>query len=93
MGNWVRTIAVLLAALFLLTSGTALAGPAKKGKGAQAGSVRVYRFDNLDVEGNVKTPQLMYFLKRIRKRFRSFRLPQQNFSRKILEAKEESDFL
>ncbi|MBW2699437.1 MAG: hypothetical protein JRF33_01350 [Deltaproteobacteria bacterium] len=64
-----------------------------KTKKPKAGSVRVYRFDNLDVEGNVKTPQLMYFLKRIRKRFRSFRLPKQNFSNKILKAKEEADFL
>ena len=93
MARLAHIIALVLAALLLLGSGVSLAGPGKKGKDAQAGSVRVYRFDNLDVEGNVKTPQLMYFLKRIRKRFRSFRLPQQNFSRRILQAKEESDFL
>ena len=52
----------------------------------QAGSVRVYRFDNLDVEGKVKTPQLMYFLKRIRSRFRAFRLPKQNFTNRIVNS-------
>ena len=56
----------------------------------QAGSVRVYRFDNLDVEGKVKTPQLMYFLKRIRSRFRSFRLPKQQFTKRIIESADES---
>ncbi|MBN2495234.1 MAG: hypothetical protein JXR96_11620 [Deltaproteobacteria bacterium] len=72
-------VAVLLAACLL-------ASPAALADDKQAGSVRVYRFDNLDVEGNVKTPQLMYFLKRIRNRFRTFRLPRQYFSKQIIES-------
>jgi hypothetical protein len=58
----------------------------------KAGSVRVYRFDNLDIEGNVKTPQLMYFLKRIRNRFHSFRLNEPTFKDKIVQTKS-ADFL
>ncbi len=84
---------LLLASLILLSLIFAPDQAQAKTKKPKAGSVRVYRFDNLDVEGNVKTPQLMYFLKRIRKRFRSFRLPEQHFSKKILKAKEEADFL
>ncbi len=72
-----------------------LAGPPAAGAAEprqRAGSVRVYRFDDLDVEGRVKAPQLMYFLKRIRAKFRSFRLPEQNFSRQTLETRD-ADFL
>lgn len=58
----------------------------------KAGSVRVYRFDNLDIEGRLKTPHLMYFLKRIKNKFRSFRLPKQNFKKKVIDSKN-ADFL
>ena len=57
-----------------------------------SGDVKVYRFENLDVEGKVKSPQLMYFLKRVRTRFQSFRLPKQNFNQKTMETKD-ADFL
>jgi hypothetical protein len=82
-----RLIALALAALFLV-GGPVSAGPKKK----KAGSVRVYRFDNLDIEGHVKTPHLMYFLKRIRNKFRSFRLPAQHFEKKIIKSRK-ADFL
>ncbi len=87
-----RSLIGLLACLTLVLASPAGAkkpAPAPKG---EAGSVRVYRFDNLDVEGRVKAPQLMYFLKRIRSKFRSFRLPRQHFSRKIIDSRE-ADFL
>lgn len=71
----------------------ALPAPATaREKKSKAGSVRVYRFDNLDIEGHVKTPHLMYFLKRIRNKFRTFRLPKQDFTDKVLQSKE-ADFL
>jgi hypothetical protein len=77
---------LLLSTLLLAVS----APPAQaKGPAGKAGSVRVYRFDNLDVEGKVKAPQLMYFLKRIRSNFRSFRLPKQHFVKKIVDSKTE----
>jgi hypothetical protein len=58
----------------------------------EAGSVRVYRFDDLDVDGNVKAPQLLYFLKRVRNRFRSFRLPDPDLTQRTLETRD-ADFL
>ncbi|HUU02889.1 MAG TPA: hypothetical protein VM425_15755 [Myxococcota bacterium] len=82
-----KIIAATLTALFL-AAGPASAAPKKK----KAGSVRVYRFDNLDIEGHVKTPHLMYFLKRIRNKFRSFRLPAQHFEKKIIKSRK-ADFL
>ena len=82
-----KKLILILAALSLTLSPVSLANDKKK-----AGSVRVYRFDNLDIEGHVKTPHLMYFLKRIKNKFRSFRLPKQNFKKKILESKD-ADFL
>ena len=84
-----RLIAIILATCLPLCMGTELLAKDKKPK---AGSVRVYRFDNLDIEGHVKTPHLMYFLKRIKNKFRSFRLPKQNFSTKIIKSKT-ADFL
>jgi hypothetical protein len=83
------TIALLLS---LAVAASAPLAHADNQKGQKAGSVRVYRFDNLDIEGHVKTPHLMYFLKRIKNKFRAFRLPRQNFSRRILQSGD-SDFL
>lgn len=84
--RWRPLLAGLLAGLLVAGAATAAEPPPR------AGSVRVYRFDDLDVEGRVKAPQLMYFLKRIRAKFRSFRLPEQNFSRQTLETRD-ADFL
>jgi hypothetical protein len=83
-----RTIFLLALASVLLMAVPATAKKPSK----EAGSVRVYRFDDLDVEGRVKAPQLMYFLKRIRSKFRSFRLPKQKFTHKIIET-QHADFL
>lgn len=59
---------------------------------AKAGAVRVYRFDNLDIEGHVKNPHLMYFLKRVKNSFRTFRLPEQKFTRDVIRTRD-ADFL
>ena len=87
-----RLLIGLIACVALLLTEPVSAKKPKPAPKGEAGSVRVYRFDNLDVEGRVKAPQLMYFLKRIRSKFRSFRLPRQNFSKKIIES-QEADFL
>jgi hypothetical protein len=79
-----RIFLVLLVLFSIASDG--LAGEKKPGE------VKVYRFENLNVQGKVKSPQLMYFLKRIRARFQSFRLPKQNFNLRTLET-EDSDFL
>jgi len=82
-----RTTAWILAVV-LLALPTVGSARDKDNNESKAGAVRVYRFDNLDIEGHVKTPHLMYFLKRIRNKFRTFRLPRQNFTRKVLRSKE-----
>ena len=82
-----KSVLTLVLAALIAAGTPALAKDKKK-----AGAVRVYRFDNLDIEGHVKTPHLMYFLKRIKNKFRSFRLPKQNFSKKIVES-QDADFL
>ena len=82
-----KPLLLLLIALSLALAPVSSAQDKKK-----AGSVRVYRFDNLDIEGRLKTPHLMYFLKRIKNKFRSFRLPRQNFKKKVIDSKN-ADFL
>jgi hypothetical protein len=82
-----KRLILLIIALSLALPPVSLAQDKKK-----AGSVRVYRFDNLDIEGRLKTPHLMYFLKRIKNKFRSFRLPKQNFKKKVIDSKN-ADFL
>ena len=82
-----KRLLLLIAALSVALGPVSYASEKKK-----AGSVRVYRFDNLDIEGRLKTPHLMYFLKRIKNKFRSFRLPKQNFKKKVIDSKN-ADFL
>ncbi|NMB75072.1 MAG: hypothetical protein GYA21_08070 [Myxococcales bacterium] len=62
------------------------------GSEAKAGAVRVYRFDNLDIEGHIKNPHLMYFLKRVKNSFRTFRLPEQKFTQDVIRTRN-ADFL
>jgi hypothetical protein len=86
--RWMRALAVGIC----LALTPALALSKDNVQEQKAGSVRVYRFDNLDIEGNVKTPQLLYFLKRIRNRFNLFRITEPMFKDKIIETKS-ADFL
>ncbi|MBX3270615.1 MAG: hypothetical protein KF729_10155 [Sandaracinaceae bacterium] len=41
--------------------------------------VKVYRFSGLDLEGRLKSPQLLYFLNRMRAEFDRPRLPHRSF--------------
>lgn len=86
--------------LAVLALSLALAAPLSRARepapapdpAAKAGAVRVYRFDNLDIEGHIKNPHLMYFLKRVKNSFRTFRLPEQKFTRDVLRTRD-ADFL
>ena len=86
-----KAVALILA-LLLGAPPLEAAEPKKGAERKEAGAARVYRFDNLDIEGHVKTPQLMVFFKRVKNRFKSFRLPKQQFSQKTL-ADRDADFL
>lgn len=82
--------AAVLALILTAGSGPVRAGPPKPDSQTEtkAGAVRVYRFDNLDIEGHVKNPHLMYFLKRIKNSFRTFRLPEQKFTREVIRTRD-----
>lgn len=41
--------------------------------------VKVYRFSGLDISGRLKSPQLLYFLNRVRAEFDRPRLPHRSF--------------
>ncbi len=43
------------------------------------GKVKVFRFSGLDVAGRLKSPQLLYFLNRLRAEFDRPRLPHRSF--------------
>lgn len=82
-----KRLIVLATILMFLTTSLAVASDKKP-----AGAVRVYRFDNLDIRGKLKTPALMYFLRRIRNKFRSSKIETPDFTQKTIESKN-ADFL
>lgn len=43
------------------------------------GKVKVFRFTGLDISGRLKSPQLLYFLNRLRAEFERPRLPHRSF--------------
>jgi hypothetical protein len=48
-------------------------------EGAKQPKVKVYSFTGLDVEGKLKTPQLLYFLNRIKAEFDTSTLDKRSF--------------
>ena len=48
-------------------------------EGAKSPKVKVYSFSGLDVEGKLKTPQLLYFLNRIKAEFDTSTLDKRSF--------------
>jgi hypothetical protein len=49
------------------------------GESAKSPKVKVYSFSGLDVEGKLKTPQLLYFLNRIKAEFDTSTLDKRSF--------------
>jgi hypothetical protein len=56
------------------------------------GGTRVYRFSELDIEGNLKSPQLVYFLRRVRAEFAAGDLGHRSFLREMSESRKEPTF-
>ena len=54
--------------------------------------VRVFKFTELDIEGRLKTPQLVYFLRRVRAEFAAEDLGHRSFFREMSETRKESSF-
>ena len=69
------------------------------GKGANVldqktldGGQRVFRFGEVEVEGRLKTPQIVYFLRRVRAEFAAGDLGHRSFMRELGETKNEPSF-
>jgi hypothetical protein len=53
---------------------------------------RVFKFTELDIEGQLKSPQLVYFLRRVRAEFAAGDLGHRSFMREMSETRKESSF-
>jgi|SRR5579859_3070313 len=56
------------------------------------GGTRVFKFKELDIEGRLKSPQLVYFLRRVRAEFSAGDLGHRTFMREMSETRKESSF-
>lgn len=56
------------------------------------GGKQVFKFSELDIEGQLKSPQLVYFLRRVRAEFAAGDLGHRSFLREMSETRKESSF-
>lgn len=56
------------------------------------GGARVFKFSELDIEGRLKSPQLVYFLRRVRAEFAAGDLGHRSFMREMSETRKEPTF-
>jgi hypothetical protein len=56
------------------------------------GGARVFRFGELEIEGRLKSPQLVYFLRRVRAEFAAGDLGHRSFLRELSETKKDPSF-
>jgi hypothetical protein len=56
------------------------------------GGARVFRFGEVEVEGRLKSPQIVYFLRRVRAEFAADDLGHRSFMRELGETKNEPSF-
>ncbi|MDB4947176.1 MAG: hypothetical protein JWP97_6710 [Labilithrix sp.] len=56
------------------------------------GGTRVFRFGEVEVEGRLKSPQIVYFLRRVRAEFAAGDLGHRSFVRELEETKNEPGF-
>jgi hypothetical protein len=56
------------------------------------GGTHVFKFSELDIEGRLKSPQLVYFLRRVRAEFAAEELGHRTFLREMSETRKESSF-
>jgi hypothetical protein len=56
------------------------------------GGTHVFKFSELDIEGRLKSPQLVYFLRRVRAEFTAGDLGHRSFMREMSETRKESSF-
>jgi hypothetical protein len=56
------------------------------------GGNQVFKFSELDIEGRLKSPQLVYFLRRVRAEFAAGELGHRSFMREMSETRKEPSF-
>ncbi len=56
------------------------------------GGTRVFRFGEVEVEGRLKSPQIVYFLRRVRAEFAAGDLGHRSFIRELSETRNEPGF-
>jgi hypothetical protein len=56
------------------------------------GGTHVFKFSELDIEGRLKSPQLVYFLRRVRAEFSAGDLGHRTFMREMSETRKEPSF-
>ena len=56
------------------------------------GGTQVFKFKELDIEGRLKSPQLVYFLRRVRAEFGAQELGHRSFMREMSETRKEPSF-
>jgi hypothetical protein len=56
------------------------------------GGAHVFKFSELDIEGRLKSPQLVYFLRRVRAEFAAGDLGHRSFLREMSETRKEPSF-
>jgi hypothetical protein len=80
---------------------TALSGAPDAGISSDAGLVEaktldggthVFKFSELEIEGHLKSPQLVYFLRRVRAEFAAGDLGHRSFLREMSETRKEPSF-
>jgi hypothetical protein len=56
------------------------------------GGARVFRFGELEIEGRLKSPQLVYFLRRVRAEFAAGDLGHRTFMRELSDTRQDPSF-
>ena len=56
------------------------------------GGARVFRFGEVEVEGRLKSPQIVYFLRRVRAEFAAGDLGHRTFMRELSETRNDPEF-
>ena len=56
-------------------------------KGEGDGGVKTYKFGPVEVEGRLKSPQIIYFLRRVRAEFAAGRLGHRSFMRELSDTR------
>jgi hypothetical protein len=74
-----------------LDSGSGIQGSVVEQKTLDGGA-RVFRFGELEIEGRLKSPQLVYFLRRVRAEFAAGDLGHRTFMRELSDTRQDPSF-